>query len=320
MRRSDLDLIGHGLLGGVLAGAVAAAWFFTVDLANDQAFHTPARLASIILGEEFTGPWPRLVFFYSTLHFGVFAAVGLASVFLLKAMRIEPGLVVGAVFGIGVLNAVHYAGLLITGTNLLTIVPVVHVFVANLLSGMVLMAYLHRALRAESPLGWSALKAYPVLYHGLLTGLVGAAAVAYWLFLVDLVAGHPFYAPATLGSAILLGASSPNEVQFNLGVIAGYSILHVSAFVLVGIAFSWLAKDRAHPTRFWLRTAVTFVLIEALFLGTLVIVSGWVIQDLGWFTILAANALAVVCMGLWLWRTQRDLPAPSLPGAASVRA
>lgn len=315
MRPTGSDLIAHGIMGGVIAGAVVAAWFLAVDFAVSQPFHTPALLASIVLGEEFTGPWPRLVAIYTILHFGVFTSLGLAAAWLLKLIDVEPGLIVGALSGVAVLNAVHYGALFLVRTNLLTVVPVQHVFAANLLAGMVMMAYLHRALRSAAPFGWNVLKAHPVLYDGLVTGLVGAAAVAFWFFMIDTLAGTPFRTPATLGSAILLGARGVDQVRLNLGVMAAYSFLHVAAFVLVGVAFAWLVSRGGRAAQLWVRAAVTLALLEGLFFGTVMIVSGWILAALGSLALLVANALAVLTMALWTGRTRRAAGfVPAEPG------
>ncbi len=307
MKRPEASALVNGAIGGAIAGVVVVAWFSVVDLAMGNPFHTPARLAGTVLGEEFAGAWPRLVVLYTILHFGVFVSLGVATTWFLESIEVDPGLFVGAVFGVGVLNVVHYTGLLVTGTNLLTVVPVAHVIGANLLGGMLMMAYLHKAFGAESPFGWSLLKKYPILYDGLITGLVGAAAVAVWFFLVDMAANTPFATPAALGSAVLLGASNPSEVQFNLGVILAYSFLHLGAFFAVGIAFAWLAHQVQHASGFWMRAVAVLVLLEGLFMGTLEIMSGWVIGELGWWVVLMANLLAVTAMGIWIWRQHPGL-------------
>jgi len=215
MSHRQSDVLLHGTVGGLLAGAVVASWFVVVDAAGGELFHTPARLAGIVLGENFAGPWPRLVTVFSILHFGVFVSLSIAATGVLKLFDIDPGLLLGLVFGIGVFNAAHYGGLLVTGSNLLTVIPVAHVAGANMVGGMLMMAYLHRAMRAESPLGWNVLRRYPLVFHGLTTGLVGAAAVALWFFLLDLASARPFNTPAALGSAILLGAQGPADVRMN---------------------------------------------------------------------------------------------------------
>lgn len=302
MTSADSDLTFHGLVGGVLASAVVAVWFLVVDLAAGDPFATPARLASIILGEEPTGTWPRLVVVYSILHVGVFAVLGGVAAHALNWLNIDPGLVVGALFGIGVLNAIHYASLVVTGTNLLTVVPVVHVTAANVLGGMVMMGYLHRAVQADSPLGWNVFRSHPVLFRGILTGVVGAAAVALWLFATDVARGTPFHTPAALGSAILLGATDAAAVQLNLGVMAAYSVLHLVAFVLVGIAFAWLVHRSGDTSRVWLQGIVLLVILEGMFFGTVAMVSGWLVEDLGWWVLLIANVIAIGSMGYWMKR------------------
>jgi hypothetical protein len=275
-----------------------------VDFAAGQPFHTPARLAGIVLGEDFAGPWPRLVTVFTILHFGIFVSLGLVAAGLLKLFAVDPGLILGVIFGVAAFNAVHYGGLLVTKTNLLTVIPVPHVVAANLLGGMVLMTYLHRALRVESPLGWDILRRYPVAFQGLITGLIGAATVALWFFLIDLVVARPFYTPAALASAVLLGASGPPEVRLNLGVLLAYSFLHTTAFILVGVAFAWLASRARQARGYWLRAFGVLALIEGLFLGTLLLVAGWVVAALGVPAIAVGNLLAVVTMGLWVWRNQ----------------
>jgi hypothetical protein len=104
----------------------------------------------------------------------------------------------------------------------------------------------------------------------------------------------------------------------NGGVIGAYSFLHVTVFVLVGLAFAWLASRAQRAPGHWLRAAVVLVLVEALFYGTVVPLAGWVLEDLGVFAILGANLLAVTTMGVWIWRRRANLQegAPQAVGAA----
>jgi hypothetical protein len=313
------DVVLHGTVGGLLAGAVVVFWFVVVDLASGQPFHTPARLASMVLGESFGGPWPRLVTVFTLLHFGVFITLSIAATALLKAFDVDPGLLLGAVFGIGVFNAAHYGGLLLTGSDLLTVIPVAHVAGANMVGGMLMMAYLHRALRAPTPLGWNVLRRFPIVFHGLTAGLVGAAAVGLWFFLIDLGRGKPFATPAALGSAMLLNAQGPADVRLGAGVILAYSFVHVTMFILVGTAFAWLASRASQARSYWLRALAMLVLVEALFFGTVLPVAGWVLETLGVLTVLIANVLGVVTMGVWIWRRQPSLREGADVVGAAVR-
>lgn len=313
MERFSVRSAAQGMVGGLVAGAVVAGWFLVTDIATGQAFQTPARLASIVLHTPFTGPWPRAVLAYSLMHFGVFACLGVAGLWVLTLLDVEPGLFVGAAFGLGVLNAVHYAGVLVNSASLLTVLPVAQVVVANLLGGMAMMAYLHRALAVKSPFGWNALRVYPTIFEGVSTGLVGAAAVAFWFLLVDLARGGPFLTPAVLGSALLLGGAGPSTVVVSPGVIAAYTFLHVSVFVLLGLVFAQIVHDERPKPVFWARVAAVFALVEALFYGTMLLLNAWVVEQMGWLVILVANVLAAVSMGLWLLRTRAHHHTPAVP-------
>lgn len=307
MQDQDSGFVLHGAAGGAVAGLVVVFWFLVADIVAGQAFQTPAQLSSLVLHQEFDKPWPRLFALYTVLHFGVFITLGVVTTWALRELKLEPGLILGAIFGVGVLNAVHYAGLLVTGTNLLTVVSATQVTMANILGGMVMMAYLHRAQRSDSAIGWNVLKKYPVIYDGLITGLVGAAAVAVFFLTKDLLAQAPFHTPAALGSAVLLGATGPDEIQLNVAVIAAYTFLHISVFVAVGMMFAWLAERVERTPDFWIRGAAVLLVLEGMFLGTVGMMSGWIMQDLGWITVLVSNVVAVLAMGMWMLRSRPAL-------------
>ena len=307
MQRVRADIIVHGVIGGAIAGLVVAVWFLVVDVVTAEAFRTPALLASVVLGETPDGPSFRLVVTYTVLHFGVFVTLGAMTATILRFADVSPGLLVGAVFGVGVLNAVHYGGLLVTGVDLLTILDVVHVMGANLLGGMLMMAYLHRAQGVRTPLGLRVLDDHAMLAEGLAMGLVGAVVVAFWLLIVDVVTSTPFYTPAALGSALFLGAGSPMEVQVNAGIIAAYTFLHLAAFAVVGVGFAWAAERITRAPGLWLLALMTFIVVEGLFIGAAGAVSEWVLGTLGWVTIGIGNLLAVGAMGFWMWRAHPKL-------------
>src|SRR5580704_9228229 len=77
--------------------------------------------------------------------------------------------------------------------------------------------------------------------EGVTAGLLGAAGVALWFFVVDMAAGQPLHTPALLGRALLsvLGHGINNPDLFNA---AAYTVFHVVAFVGVGIIASQLVE------------------------------------------------------------------------------
>src|SRR5256884_314600 len=234
MRRSLHQLIADGVVGGVLAGLVVALWFLAVDSLAGRPLHAPAALASALTRQEVGPPTFRLVAAYSVVHFGVFALLGVAMAVAIAALRTPPRLLFGVLFGLVAQELAFYAGLLLSDTSRVAVVPWPHVVAANVLSGFVLMSYFHRAARDQHPFGVSALKGHPLLVQGLVTGLVGAGVVALWFFVLDLAAGHPLRTPAALGAALLFGASNVAAVPTNLRPGAGPSGGHGAPFFVAG--------------------------------------------------------------------------------------
>jgi hypothetical protein len=302
MQRALSFCVVCGVVGGVIAGGVVALWFLVFDLLAGTMFSTPANLASLVVGQTLGESTAMLVIFYTILHFGVFAFLGAVAAWLLSALNVQPGLLVGALFGLVVLSAMYYGGLLVSGANLLEILPSEQVLVVNVLGGMALMAYLHRALQSSAPFGWRMLERNPVLSTGVTGGALAGGAVAVLFFLLDIVAGQPFQTPAALGSAVFLGAESSDAIQVGVGIIGGYTLLHFGAFVMVGVAFAWVGDRVAAYPGFWLLTVLAFIVLDGLFIGVAGLLSARVLDVLGWSAIALGNVVAVAVMGTWVWR------------------
>src|SRR5262245_16822611 len=87
-----------------------------------------------------------------------------------------------------------------------------------------------------------------VVREGVLVGLVGAATVAVWFLVYDRAAGAPLRTPALLGSALFFGLREPMELQVTTGPVLAYTVVHVAAFVVFGLAaaglFALADRDR----------------------------------------------------------------------------
>ncbi len=317
MRSSSSSILGHGAIAGLLAGLIVALWFLVVDVATGQALRTPALLASALFGAATDGG-TVLVISYTIVHLAVFAALGMATAGLLRAAGLAPGLILGALFGVIVLSAVHYGALLLTGTNVLRVLPAVHVLLANTVAGMAMMAYLHRATESETVLGLANVRYFPLLERGLVTGAVGAAAVALWMLAVDAIMGRPLFTPAALGAVFFLGAQSPDEVRITFGMVASYTMFHLFAFAIVGIALEWAADRVERAPQMWVMALLAVIILEALFLGVVSTAGQWVLDAVGLFSVVIANLLSIVAMGVWLWLKHprlRDVVATVSPAS-----
>jgi hypothetical protein len=294
--------IADGVVGGVVAGLVVAVWFLVVDSIAGRPFYTPTALASALTRQAVGPPTLRLVTAYTVLHFGVFAVLGTAMAGAIAALRTPPRLLLGVLFGLVAQEVAFYAGLMLSDASRVAVVPWPHVVAANVVSGFVLMSYLQRAAR-DAPLGLTALKGHPLLAQGLITGLIGAAVVALWFFMLDVAAGHPLRTPAGLGAALLFGASNTGVVEVNLGVVAAYTVVHVVAFFMAGVLFVAIAEQLERTPALILLAAMAMIVLDAVVVTVFALGAQWVLGTLGVWSVLIANVLAVAAMGWFVWAT-----------------
>jgi hypothetical protein len=308
MKRPSNELIYHGVIGGILAGLVVVLWFLVVDSLAGNPFSTPAALASAIFDNRPVAATTfRLVAMYSVLHFGVFALLGVCAAWVMVALHTAPRLLLGVFFGIVVQELLFYTGLFLSGLSPSGVVPWLHVIAANLVSGIALMAYLHRASRAELPFGLASLRQHPLLRRGLMTGLLGATVVAMWFFFLDVLAGAPLTTPAALGAALLFGASNADSAALNLGVVAAYTVVHVVAFAIAGVIFVMIAEQIERAPSFAMLAVLTAIVLDAVVVTSLALGAQWVLGTLGIWSVFVGNLLAVASMGWYVWETHPAL-------------
>lgn len=294
-----------GLIAGLAGGAVVAVWFLALDAAAGELFRTPRTLATALFDVE--GNPGGLVGAYTFLHFAVFVAVGVLMAELFARKKLSPGLGVGALAGLLVLELVHYSALLLAGANVFALLPAGHVLASNVAAGIAMGLWLNVALRLDAPIGLAALNDYPLLERGVVTGLVGAAVVASYFVAVDVLRGQPLFTPAALGSLVFLGADGPADVHISVGVVAAYTALHLLLFAAAGIAFETGLDALRQAPAFWLVALMGFIILEGLFLSVAAVVGGWVLGATGWWHTALANLLAVGAMGAWAWRSHPEL-------------
>ncbi len=140
-----------------------------------------------------------------------------------------------------------------------------------------------------------------ILREGFIAGLIGAAAVAGWFFIVDLFAGRPFFTPAMLGSAVFWGLRDPALVEVVFPTVIGYTMLHLIAFAFVGWVAAVLATlvDKFPPTLFLV--VVFFAIFEVGFYVFVALLAEPLLGALAWWNVAIGNAIAAFGMGYYLW-------------------
>src|SRR5206468_5243572 len=140
-----------------------------------------------------------------------------------------------------------------------------------------------------------------ILREGFIAGCIGAAAVAIWFLVVDTVNGRPFFTPAMLGGAVFFGDQA-THVVIEYSRIIGYTMIHISAFVVVGcIAAALAAEVEVAPTTLFF-VIVGFCFFEVGFYILVALIAKPLLGYLAWWNVAIGNGLAAVAMGYYLWR------------------
>ena len=148
---------------------------------------------------------------------------------------------------------------------------------------------------------------HDLLREGLFTGIIGAAAVAVWFLITDLAQGRPLSTPSVLGQVILYRASSPVVAPPDTSAVIAYTLLHIGAFVLFGIAVTQLVHLAMSSPLARFGLMMVAVCFEVFFLIMIYAVFHATSYLFPWWSVLAANTLALVAMGLYLKRSHPGL-------------
>src|SRR5258706_9457306 len=144
------------------------------------------------------------------------------------------------------------------------------------------------------------------LREGFIAGCMGAAVVAACFLVVDSINGQPLFTPAMLGSAVFWGAHDPSAVVIEPACIFGYTMIHVSAFVVVGcIAAALAAEVEFAPSTLFL-VIVGFCFFEVGFYILVALLAKPLLGYLAWWSVAIGNGLAALGMGYFLWRGGRE--------------
>src|SRR5512145_1621954 len=75
-----------------------------------------------------------------------------------------------------------------------------------------------------------------VYVQGVVAGLIGAATIAIWFFILDLYSGRPFYTPNVLGAALSLSGAGHDvtTIPISLEFVVFYSWIRVLVFCVLG--------------------------------------------------------------------------------------
>jgi hypothetical protein len=145
------------------------------------------------------------------------------------------------------------------------------------------------------------------LREGVITGFIGATAIAIWFLIVDTIAGHPFYTPIFLGKGVVsvLGKNMMGDTAFTH--LLGYTIFHYVAFFVVGIVLTVIVHQAERTPAILAGLLVAFVMMTLGFYMIAAAFAGSALGNLAWPQIFIANLLASGLMLGYLWRKHPKL-------------
>ena len=128
--------------------------------------------------------------------------------------------------------------------------------------------------------------------RGVIAGVIGATALAFWFLVIDGSQGEPFRTPGFLGGALL----GTDALEPRAGPVILYTLLHYVAFIGVGLGVAWsLSKIHTTPNIF-LGLVLGFGLYDLVFYTSLTVTGVDVVGEFGWPPVLMGNLIAGVSL------------------------
>jgi hypothetical protein len=164
------------------------------------------------------------------------------------------------------------------------------------------------ALLTKTTAPWpqgQASEAFTRCRDGMIAGTGGAATLALWFLLLDVLAGHPLSTPHVLGTALFKGSGGlgpPAPVARSLGMMVACTGLHWLGFVLMGGVASWLLGLAEHNPDLGFGVLLLFVLGEGGVIGGAMMFAEPVLHAWAWPSVLVGHLLAAAVLGGYLWR------------------
>jgi hypothetical protein len=149
-----------------------------------------------------------------------------------------------------------------------------------------------------------------IYLQGIVAGVIGAATVAIWFFIVDIFSGRPFYTPNVLGTALFrhgAGIDQPDRLAISFEMVLFYTWVHGLAFCVIGGLASKLLAVAERSLNLGFGIVLLFVVFEFGFVGVLFIFDEPILQELAWHAVLVGNVLAAIVMSAYFQRQHPNL-------------
>jgi hypothetical protein len=156
---------------------------------------------------------------------------------------------------------------------------------------------------ATAPLDDPAAVIARIAENGILAGMVGAAVVALWFLVLDLVTrGTPFFTPSLLGSIAFAGKQVDEVTGVSGAAVFAYTGLHGLLFLGAGLLLAWMFVQFERNPQVGMLLLLLFVTFEAILWGVGVSIVPALAGVVGAWAILVANLASAAAMFAFLLR------------------
>jgi hypothetical protein len=141
--------------------------------------------------------------------------------------------------------------------------------------------------------------------QGIVAGVLGAATIAIWFFLVDIFSGRPFYTPNVLGTALFRGGEGldqPQNLPISLEMVLVYTWVHGLVFCAIGGLAAKLLDLAERNVNAGFGILLLFVIFEFGFVGAALVFAEPILRALAWPSVLVGNLMAAAAMAVYFWR------------------
>ena len=140
--------------------------------------------------------------------------------------------------------------------------------------------------------------------EGAIAGVIGAAVIAIWYFILDAAAGQMLATPTAIARSLFgTGSSDAGDV----GTIALVTIVHGTVFVLAGIALTFMVHLAMRDIAWRMGVLLAIVVGGGFFFGLGYAAGLREGAPVPIWKALGGGLLAIISMVIYLWRTHPTL-------------